>query len=132
MKLELKRLYFKDTYTIGKLYVDGDYLCDTLEDKHRSDGIKVYGETCIPEGTYRVILNYSNRFKKIMPLLLNVFGFIGIRIHSGNTDKDTLGCILVGENKFKGALINSRIAFANLMSLLEGETNITITITKNA
>ena len=129
MKLELKRLYFKDTYTIGKLFVDGDYLCDTLEDKHREDGIKVYGETCIPQGTYKVILNYSARFKKIMPLLLNVFSFIGIRIHSGNTDKDTSGCILVGENKIKGQLINSRVAYNNLMSLLEGETNISLTIT---
>lgn len=129
MKLELKRLYFKDTYTIGKLYVDGDYLCDTLEDKHRPDGEKVYGETCIPEGVYRVILNYSNRFKRIMPLLLNVLNFIGIRIHCGNTDADTLGCILVGENKIKGKLINSRAAFNNLMNLMEGETNITITIT---
>ncbi len=129
MKLELKRLYFKDTYTIGKLYVDGDYLCDTLEDKHRPDGIKVYGETCIPEGTYKVILNYSNRFKKIMPLVVNVPSFEGIRIHPGNTDKDTSGCILVGENKIKGQLINSRVAYNNLMSLLEGETNISLTIT---
>lgn len=129
MILELKRLYFKETYTIGKLFVDGDFLCDTLEDKHRPDGIKIYGETCIPEGTYRVILNYSNRFKKIMPLLLNVHSFEGIRIHSGNTDKDTSGCILVGENKEVGKLINSRIAFNNLMSLMEGETNIKIIIT---
>lgn len=129
MKLELKRLYFKETYTIGKLFVDGDYLCDTLEDKHRPDGEKVYGETCIPEGTYRVILNYSNRFKRIMPLLLDVPMFEGIRIHSGNTDADTSGCLLVGENKIVGKLINSRSAFNNLMNLLEGETNIKITIT---
>lgn len=129
MKLELKRLYFKDTYTIGKLYVDGDYFSDVLEDKHRPDGEKVYGETCIPEGRYDVITNYSTRFKKVMPLLLNVPNFDGIRIHSGNTSVDTSGCILVGYNKIKGMVVNSRLCYDNLMSILEEETHISITIT---
>lgn len=129
MLLELKRLYFKDYYTIGKLYINGDYFCDTLEDTYRPNGIKVYGETCIPEGTYKVIINISKRFGVMMPLLLDVLGFVGIRIHPGNTDKDTLGCILVGENKVKGGLINSRIAFNNLMNILEGATDIAIIIT---
>lgn len=129
MKLELKRLYFKDTYTIGKLYVNGYYLCDTLEDKHRPDGEKVYGETCIPVGTYQVIINMSNRFKKLMPLLLNVPGFEGIRIHSGNTSADTSGCILVGQNKIKGMLVNSRLEFDKLMNKIQNEKDIEIIIT---
>ena len=129
MKLEVKRLAFKDTYTIGKLYVDGHYLCDTLEDKYRQDGLKVYGETCIPQGTYKVIQNYSTRFKKIMPLLLGVHSFEGVRIHSGFSEKDTSGCVLVGENKIVGKLINSKIAYNRLMSLIEGVTNIEIIIT---
>jgi len=129
MKFELKRLYFKETYTIGKLYIDGVYFCDTLEDKHRPDGEKIYGETCIPEGTYKVILNMSARFGRIMPLLLNVLNFVGIRIHPGNTDKDTFGCILVGENKVKGELIHSKEAYNNLFALMQGEDEIEITIT---
>lgn len=129
MKLELKRLYFKETYTIGKLYLNGVWQCDTLEDKHRPDGEKVYGETCIPEGTYKVIITMSNRFKKLMPLLLDVPGFEGIRIHSGNTSVDTSGCILVGLNKIKGMVVNSRLMFDNLMGKIENEKDITITIT---
>lgn len=126
MKLELKRLCYKETYTIGKLYVDGQYLCDTLEDVPRE--VKVQDQTCIPKGTYSVILSMSNRFKKIMPLLLNVPGFEGIRIHSGNTDKDTSGCILVGRNKVKGMVVNSHICFDALMKRLEGQSEIEITI----
>ncbi len=129
MKLELKRLYFKETYTIGKLYVDGVYQCDTLEDTHRPDGDKVYSETCIPEGAYQVIINMSNRFKKLMPLLLNVPGFEGIRIHSGNTAADTSGCILVGQNKIKGMVVNSCLMFDKLMEKIQNEKDIEITIT---
>ena len=112
MILTLDRKYKLPTYTIGKLYIDGEYFCDTLEDKDRglTDGmtvseiskIKIKKETAIPTGTYKVTITYSNRFKKNMPLINNVKGFEGIRIHSGNTDKDTEGCILVGQNKFVG------------------------------
>lgn len=119
MELTLKRIAKKDTYTIGKLYVDGEYFCDTLEDKDRgltSDmsledikKVKVYGQTAIPLGRYRVTMNMSSRFKKVMPLLLYVPGFDGIRIHSGNTAADTQGCILLGQNKVVGKVINSRI-----------------------
>ena len=119
MELTLKRIAKKDTYTIGKLYVDGEYFCDTLEDKDRgltSDmslkdikKIKVYGQTAIPSGRYRVTMNMSSRFKKVVSLLLNVPGFDGIRIHSGNTAADTQGCILLGQNKVVGKVINSRI-----------------------
>lgn len=118
MEILLKRIAKKDTYTIGKFYIDGVYQCDTLEDKDRGlskdmplEDIKknkVYGKTAIPVGKYQVVWTYSNKFKKSLPLLLNVPGFEGIRIHSGNTDADTYGCPLLGENKVVGKVINSR------------------------
>lgn len=110
MLLEVKRLYKKDTYTIGVLMVDGEKFSDTLEDKVRdlNSEKKVYGETAIPAGKYKVVMSMSSKFKRVMPYLENVPQFTGIMIHSGNTPKDTLGCILVGENKKKGQLINSR------------------------
>jgi len=131
MKLELKRMFFKDTYTIGQLFVDGQYFCDTLEDVPRK--VKVQNETCIPAGDYQVIIDFSNRFQRDMPHVLDVPGFDGIRIHSGNTDKDTDGCILVGQNKIKGEVINSRDTFNKLFPLMqnaikEGE-EISISIT---
>ena len=119
MKIDLWRRYKKDGYTIGKLSIDGKTLCDTLEDTDRglsSDmteeeirGKKVYGKTAIPAGEYKVTMSYSSRFRKIMPLLLDVKGFEGIRIHSGNTAEDTEGCILCGENSSKGMVLNSRV-----------------------
>jgi hypothetical protein len=118
MDILLKRIAKKSTYTIGKLYINGKYVCDTLEDKDRGlaqsmseaeiSKIKVYGETAIPAGKYEVIVSYSAKFKQYMPLLLNVKGFAGIRIHSGNTDKDSYGCILVGRNTVVGKVLNSR------------------------
>lgn len=116
MKLELKRIFLGDTYTIGKLYIDGKYFCDTLEDKVRDlnkNGVfdngetKVYAETAIPYGTFKVQVSMSPKFKRELPLLLNVPHFEGIRIHRGNTAADSAGCILVGENKVKGKVINS-------------------------
>lgn len=118
MKLKLERVYKAETYTIGNLYIDGKFFSDTLEDRVRPDGVKVYGETAIPFGTYRVIINRSNRFKRMMPLLLNVPNFEGIRIHNGNTEHDTSGCILVGINTKKGMVTNSKITFNNLMNIL--------------
>ena len=121
MRLTLMRIANRPTYCIGKLYVDGVYVCDTLEDTDRglSDimdveeikKLKVYGKTAIPVGIYPVTITYSPKFKKNLPLLLNVKGYEGIRIHSGNTDKDTLGCILVGQNKQVGKVLNSRKMF---------------------
>ena len=137
MKLKLIRTWYADTYTIGKLYIDGVYFCDTLEDKNRDvdkNGIfnngekKVYGKTCIPFGTYKVILSMSSRFKKILPLLLNVPQFDGIRIHSGNTDEDSSGCILVGINDTKGRISKSTITLNSLMTKLSKADNITIEI----
>ena len=95
MKLTLSRFEYGTNYTIGKLYIEDKYVCYTLEDKVR-DGPKVLGETAIPKGTYKVIVDYSEHFGKNMLHVLDVPGFTGIRIHSGNTDKDTEGCILVG------------------------------------
>lgn len=124
MKIKVVRAYKKDTYTIGKMYVNGVYFCDTLEDKDRglSQGmtlqqitnIKVKGKTAIPAGTYTVLETYSNRFKKVMPEVICVKGFAGIRIHSGNTADDTEGCLLVGENKAKGKVLNSKFWYTNL------------------
>ena len=138
MKLTLNRIYKAPTYTIGRLFIDGIYFCDVLEDVVRDinkdgdlldDGEqKVYGETAIPYGTYKVILNLSNRFKRIMPLLLNVPHFEGIRMHSGNTDKDTHGCLLVGKNTVKGKVTESKKTFEQLMQKLDGQKNITIDI----
>ena len=126
MKITLNRIFKGDQYTIGKMYIDGIYFCDTLEDPVRPEKIK--HETAIPAGTYNVILNRSNRFKKILPLLLNVPNYEGIRIHSGNTKEDTSGCILVGENKIKGQVINSKQKMNELMKLLIKANYISITI----
>ena len=125
MKMTLKRIFKGNQYTIGKLYIDGEYFCDTLEDAVRPEKIK--NETAIPAGTYDVILNMSNRFKKILPLLLKVPNYEGVRIHSGNTKEDTSGCILVGENKVKGQVINSKQKMNELMKLLIKENYISIT-----
>jgi len=101
MELNLYRHTYNtrsDRNIIGDLFIDGEFFCYTLEDERRADGVKVYGETAIPTGTYNVKLTKSNRFKRLMPLLLDVPLFKGIRIHGGNTSKDTLGCILVAFN----------------------------------
>lgn len=117
MRITLDRKYLTETYTIGKMFINGEYFCDTLEDKVRDknkDGDlldegeeKIYGQTAIPYGRYRIILNYSPKFKRELPLLLNVPHFEAIRIHRGNDESHTEGCLLVGENKVKGKVINS-------------------------
>ncbi|MCX6747968.1 MAG: DUF5675 family protein [Candidatus Pacearchaeota archaeon] len=128
MKLELKRAYIGKTYTIGHLYVDGEFLCDTLEDIPRD--VKIMNETCIPTGDYKIILNESNRFKRVMPLLLQVPNFEGIRIHAGNSEADTSGCILVGKNTARGMLSESRATFDKLFSMMtKAEDGIEIIIT---
>ena len=123
MELLLDRIYKGPKYTIGKLYIDGAYFCDTLEDVVRDLGIdgsgKIKHETAIPPGRYKVILSMSNRFKKVMPLLLSVPYFSGIRIHSGKDKEDTSGCPLVGDNKVKGKVLNSRKTFNVLMVELQ-------------
>lgn len=121
MKLKLIRKYRKPDYTIGILSVDGKYFCDTLEDCVRdlSKEEKVAGQTAIPAGTYEVKVDISPRFKRRLPRILNVPHFEGILIHRGNVPQDTSGCILVGENKIKGQVVNSTPYELELTRLLE-------------
>lgn len=156
MKLLLKRTFNNGRYTIGHLYADGEYVCDTIEDVDRDltdsmtyDQIKakkVYSKTAIPRGTYDVAMNiiswkfankqyYKVYCKGRMPRLRNVKGFEGILIHRGTTEKDSAGCIIVGYNKVKGQVVNSTQAFEKLYRMMDnayqnGE-NITITIEKH-
>jgi hypothetical protein len=118
MKLLLERKYLLPTYTIGKLSIDGIYFCDVLEDTVRVPFIKISKETAIPYGTYVVTITYSNKFQREMPLLNDVPQYEGIRIHSGNTEVDTEGCLLVGENKVKGKVVNSKLTFDKLYPIL--------------
>lgn len=130
MNLKLKRIYKGPKYTIGHLYIDDKYYCDTLEDVVRDLSIekKVPGETAIPAGTYGVIVNMSPKFGRELPRLLNVPNFDGILIHRGNTPKDTAGCILIGENKKKGMVLNSTPYEVELTKKIKGSNETTITI----
>lgn len=130
MNLTLLRSFPQETETIGDLFVDGRWFCHTLEDRLRE--VKVYGETAIPDGWYGVILSWSPRFKQVLPELLDVPGFLGIRIHPGNTHRDTEGCILVGDEIGPASIYKSRQAFNRLMPLLsEGqERGIVIEVTR--
>ena len=118
MEILVERKWKKDAYTVGRMYINGKFYCNTLEDPDRGlkDSMslaeikskKIYGNIALPTGKYNVVFTYSPKFRRKLPLLENVKGYDGIRIHSGNTAKDTLGCILVGENKEKGKVLNSR------------------------
>jgi hypothetical protein len=121
MELTLSRPFKLPEYTIGKLDIDGHYFSDTLEDTVRdlTKVAKIPGKTAIPAGRYRVILSMSTRFKRIMPEILGVPGFTGIRIHNGRTAENTDGCVIVGKNKIKGGLVDSKFYFNMLMSLLQ-------------
>lgn len=114
MRIKLERQEFQPKCTIGELFVDGCFECYTLEDVVRQE--KVYGETAIPYGTYEIDITRSNRFKRDLPLLKDVPNFSGIRIHPGNTDADTEGCILVGRTKGNDFVGESRAAFAALFT----------------
>ena len=127
MKIEVKRLYKTENSTIGELAIDGKFECYTLEDKERT--VKIKGETAISKGTYKVIINQSNRFKKLLPLLLNVPNFEGVRIHPGNSNHDTEGCILVGQSISKDYISKSRKAFEKLFKKMQLAKEITLTIT---
>lgn len=128
MEIQVNRIARKDGYTIGRMSLNGVYFCDTLEDTDRSlnaamslDEIlskKRKGITAIPTGKYDVILTFSPRFKRVLPLLLNVPGYQCIRVHNGNRPDSTEGCLLVGENKAKGQVLNSRATLERLMSVL--------------
>lgn len=126
MKIVVVRDTFTENSTIGKMLIDGAFFCYTLEDTIRDT--KIAGETAIPYGTYKVIVNMSNRFKRLMPLLLNVPNFEGVRIHNGNTKEHTHGCILVGATKSKDFIGDSKTTFTKLMKKLEGQKDITLEI----
>ncbi|ARO89125.1 hypothetical protein EBAPG3_012120 [Nitrosospira lacus] len=117
MELRVERTDFSENSTIGKLYVDNQFECYTLEDKVRP--VKIKGKTAIPAGRYEVIINYSQRFGRPLPLFLNVPNFEGVRIHPGNTAADTEGCILVGQTKDTGFIGQSRLAFEQLFTKLK-------------
>lgn len=135
MKANLKviRKHFTEKSTIGELYLNDQFVCYTLEDFDRLSlgQPKVYGETAIPQGAYKMIINMSNRFKVSLPLLLNVPGFEGVRIHPGNTDKDTHGCILVGMTKNTDYVGSSKIAMKILMDKLKVFSEYEMTITND-
>lgn len=111
MELRLERAQYKPDSTIGRLYVDGRLECYTLEDGIRTN--KVFGETAIPAGRYAVAVTYSPHFRRNLPLVCDVPGFEGVRIHPGNKPADTLGCILVGRHWSEGeeTITASRTAF---------------------
>lgn len=138
MKLLLKRSFKGPDYTIGKLYINDVYECDTLEDQDRGltsqmsiseiELKKVYGKTAIPTGTYKIDMTtvspkfkdrvWAKPYKGMLPRLIDVKGYSGVLIHVGNKAEDTLGCILVGENKVKGQVVNSTATFYELMTVL--------------
>lgn len=148
MKLLLKRIAKMEKYTIGKLYIDGKYFSDTLEDTDRNltntmskdeiAKVKVYGKTAIPTGTYVVDMNtvspkfgkrsWAQPYEGKVPRLQDVPGYEGVLIHPGNTADDTSGCILVGRNKVKGQVVESQNTFHSLMNILKRDNDITITI----
>lgn len=147
MKIKLKRIALKKDYTIGKLYIDDVYFCDTLEDavrdlnkngKFDNGEKKIYGQTAIPYGTYEVTTNVvSSRFKNRIwakpyngkiPRLLNVQSFDGVLLHPGSSQLDTSGCILVGKNTIVGRLTDSQKTFHLLMQKIKNQKNITIEI----
>ena len=118
MQIKIKRIFKGPEYTIGKLYIDGKYFCDTLEDTVRAPGVKIPGKTAIPAGKYKIKLTESLRFGRLMPRLMDVPGFTGVLIHAGSMAEDTRGCILVGKNRVKGKVLDSRETFAKLLRLL--------------
>lgn len=126
MKIVVERIEFTEKSTIGKLTIDGKFFCYTLEDKVRA--IKIPKVTAIPTGTYKVSQTVSNRFKILMPLLNDVPNFEGVRMHPGNKNEDTEGCILVGYTKAADFIGDSRKAFKDLMARIKGIENITIEI----
>lgn len=118
MKVRIERKWKKDGYTVGRVYIDDVFFCNSMEDKDRGlrqdmsvgeiSRLKVDGVTAIPTGKYKVSMTYSPKYKREMPHVMNVKGFTGIRIHSGNTAADSEGCILLGNNNRVGWISNSR------------------------
>jgi hypothetical protein len=117
MNLTLIRKYPATDCIIGELFIEGVFECYTLEDIERP--VKVAGVTAIPRGHYEMVITYSERFKRLLPLLLNVPNFDGIRIHTGNTSAHTEGCILVGKSKTENQVLQSKVAFDELFPKLQ-------------
>jgi len=117
MRILLKRLHKTSNSTIGELSIDGKFECYTLEDIERDS--KIYGKTAIPKGTYEIVMTMSNRFKVVLPLLLNVKNFEGVRIHTGNSAKDTEGCILLGQTRSIDFIGNSKMALVKFVQKLK-------------
>ena len=140
MKIRVERQIFDDESTLGELSIDGVAECFVLEDKVREvpgkpvEDYKIAGKTAIPYGTYKLTINHSQRFNRDLPLLLNVPGFSGVRIHPGNTAVDTEGCLLVGRSKGEDFVGESRVAFGllypKLVAALAAGEEITVEITK--
>lgn len=143
MKLLLKRKFKGDTYTIGDLFIDGKFFCNTLEDKVRILPLlchetaqcrackckeKVYAQTAIPAGTYKITMEHSPKFKRVLPYLHDVPHFLGILVHSGNDESASSGCLLVGKNTVKGKVLESRATSDALNKILSSEKEITIEI----
>jgi hypothetical protein len=137
MEIQVRRFAFKENYTIGRMSIDNEFFCNTLEDVVRDlkdydhDGKwdnKINGETAIPCGRYQVVVTYSPKFGKRLPELLSVPGFLNIRIHAGADAKHTEGCILVGENKQKGRLINGGYYQSKLVEFIDDQDRVFITI----
>lgn len=131
MEIRVRRIALKDTYTIGKMYIDGKYFCDCCEDRVRdlSKEAKVPNKTAIPYGTYEITLDvkspkysdfnkypWAKEYDGYIPRLTNVPLFLGVLIHPGNDEQDTAGCLLCGENKVVGKVINSTKTFQRLMN----------------
>lgn len=120
MNIYVRRKYFTDASTVGELYLEDDFFSYTLEDTVR-EGPKISGKTAIPKGKYEVVIDQSTRFKKRMPHLLDVPNFEGVRIHAGNTDADTEGCLLIGQYdpKIPDFVSNSRALFGKFFVQLD-------------
>ena len=139
MELTIIRYDFLPDRTFGKLYIDGEYWCDTLEDRDRNlydymsaeeiKQKKVYGETAIPYGKYEVKLTYSIKYEKELPQILNVPGFQGVRIHNGSFPTHSLGCILIGR-RLNDMLTDSRVTTSNFVKKIDKESSITLNIIK--
>jgi hypothetical protein len=128
MKLALQREPSVNGATLGNLYVDGAFQCYTCEDVVRP--IKIFGQTAIPAGTYKIEITFSPHFQRDLPLLIDVPDFSGVRIHPGNTPADTEGCILVGTQKGNASVLNSRVAFDALFALMQAaQDDLSIEIT---
>lgn len=129
MELKLKRYILTEISSIGDLFVNGHHFCKILEDTDRGldatmsleqiKSIKVFGKTAIPKGRYEIILSYSPRFKRVLPEIIAVPGYSGVRIHPGNTAQDTEGCLLPGNWFLKDMVINSKATFDTLLSILK-------------